>query len=286
MIFKMPEIRLKPGVTIMSLDGSRGFSLVELMVALFLGTLIAAAGVQLLLTSSETYRLQNGLSEVQESGRFAIEYMTRDVRLAGYGMGGAEGSGDCRWEDFITASNTKQSPIRFSTSSILETQNDVTDVMSGNVNDVLVVHRCAISEDDTNCLGSSTNIEKGDLIISEYFVNDRNLYCRDKTEGRSVIGTLVRGVESFQVLYGVRETNGSHITSYVTIDNVDTNRDVAAVQLGLLLSSEENPAATTTIVQSYDLLDKADIEVNDRADVNSRKFTTTVEFRNAPRKLI
>ncbi|MBV1882911.1 MAG: PilW family protein [Pseudomonadales bacterium] len=268
----------------------RGFSLVELLVALLLGSLIAAAGIQLLLTSSQTYRLQNGTSEVQEGGRFSIEYMIRDIRLAGHGMGGAAGGGECGWSEFVTDTGGKQSPIRLGSAPAVVSQNDVVDSWSGNESDVLVVHRCAVTEDDTSCLGDSLNINQSTLIISEYYVNDRNLYCRDRTGGASTVGKLVTGVESFQVLYGVRGASDYHISTYTTVDDLPADSSVVAIQLGLLLTTDEYDSVVSTgtvipsVGKSYDVLDKT-VTVNDETSLISRKFTTTVELRNMPRRL-
>ncbi|MBL4868759.1 MAG: PilW family protein [Pseudomonadales bacterium] len=289
MTFNNQQISQIKRKSLISVKRRQGFSLVELLVALLLGSLISAAGIQLLLTSSQSYRLQNGMSEVQEGGRFSIEYMIRDIRLAGHGMGGAAGGGDCGWGEFVTETNGKQSPIRIGTTDSPESLNDVIDLWSGNASDVLVVHRCAVSVDDTTCLGRSVN--DGVLIVSEYYVKNRNLYCKDKTAGASVVGKLVSGVESFQVLYGVRGTNDYHISSYKTVNNIPADSNVSAIQLGLLLTSEQYETedgatpVTLSVSRSYDLLDKVGITVNDESGLISRKFTTTVELRNAPRKL-
>jgi prepilin-type N-terminal cleavage/methylation domain-containing protein len=61
----------------------RGFSLVELMVALLLGTLITAAAVQMFITNQRSFRLQQTMSEVQETGRFAAELISKELRMAG-----------------------------------------------------------------------------------------------------------------------------------------------------------------------------------------------------------
>jgi len=60
-----------------------GFSLVELMIALTLGLVITGVVVQIFTSSRSTYDLEEGLSEVQEQGRFAMEYLAGDVRQAG-----------------------------------------------------------------------------------------------------------------------------------------------------------------------------------------------------------
>ncbi len=62
----------------------QGFSLVELMIAMLLGLLLLVGVVNLFLGSSQTYRLQEALFRVQESGRFALDIMQRDLLNAGF----------------------------------------------------------------------------------------------------------------------------------------------------------------------------------------------------------
>ncbi len=59
-------------------------TLVEIMVAMVIGLIITAAVAQVYATSRATYQLTEGLSRVQENGRFGLEFLTRDVRMAGY----------------------------------------------------------------------------------------------------------------------------------------------------------------------------------------------------------
>ncbi len=61
----------------------RGLSIVELMVALTIGLIIVIAVERIFVTSSGTFRATEGLSRAQETGRFAIEFMSRDIRMAG-----------------------------------------------------------------------------------------------------------------------------------------------------------------------------------------------------------
>lgn len=62
----------------------KGFTLVELMVALTLGLLISAAAIQLFLGGLLTSRMQEANAELQNSGVFGLDYVTRDLRLANY----------------------------------------------------------------------------------------------------------------------------------------------------------------------------------------------------------
>ncbi|MGA9422630.1 MAG: PilW family protein [Rhodanobacteraceae bacterium] len=61
-----------------------GLSLIELMVALAISTLVALGIVQIFSASRMTYQVQEGLSRVQESGRYAVQTLQRDLRMVGY----------------------------------------------------------------------------------------------------------------------------------------------------------------------------------------------------------
>lgn len=60
----------------------RGFTLVELMIAIVLGLIVTAAAVQLFITAQRGLVIQQGSSNLQNSASFGLEYMLRDVRLA------------------------------------------------------------------------------------------------------------------------------------------------------------------------------------------------------------
>ena len=60
-----------------------GFTLIELMIALTLGLIITGVIVQVFTSTRSTYDLETGLSEVQEQGRFAMEFLAKDIRQAG-----------------------------------------------------------------------------------------------------------------------------------------------------------------------------------------------------------
>ncbi|WP_354623371.1 PilW family protein [Psychromonas sp. MME2] len=67
-----------------SLSLQRGFSLIEMMIAIPLGLLVMLAVLQIFTSSLQGVHLQNGFARVQESGRMATELMIRDIRGADY----------------------------------------------------------------------------------------------------------------------------------------------------------------------------------------------------------
>lgn len=64
-------------------SGQRGFSLVELMVAITLGFVVVAAVGYLYLGSRQSFRNTENMARMQESARYALDIMARDLRMAG-----------------------------------------------------------------------------------------------------------------------------------------------------------------------------------------------------------
>jgi type IV pilus assembly protein PilW len=60
-----------------------GLSLVELMIAITLGLVLMAGVVQMFVSSKTVYTTQQNLTRIQETGRLAIEFLSRDLRMAG-----------------------------------------------------------------------------------------------------------------------------------------------------------------------------------------------------------
>jgi type IV pilus assembly protein PilW len=60
-----------------------GLSLIELMVALILGLFVVGGAITLTLANRQSYRTNEGLSQLQESARTAFELLDRDFRQAG-----------------------------------------------------------------------------------------------------------------------------------------------------------------------------------------------------------
>jgi type IV pilus assembly protein PilW len=63
---------------------TRGVSLIELMVALAIGSLLVLGLVEVFAASRTAYQMSEGMARVQENSRFAIDYLQRDLRMGGH----------------------------------------------------------------------------------------------------------------------------------------------------------------------------------------------------------
>ena len=66
----------------------RGFTLVELMITAALSSLVFAAGYQMFAGQRKSYSIQHDLAEMQQHVRGCEQMMTREIRMAGYDIGG------------------------------------------------------------------------------------------------------------------------------------------------------------------------------------------------------
>ncbi|MEM1435584.1 MAG: PilW family protein [Pseudomonadota bacterium] len=77
--------RQQPATTLsLPATAPRGFSLIELMLALGLGLVVVTGIVQLFIGNSQTYTVLNGQSRLQENARFGFEFITQAARSAGF----------------------------------------------------------------------------------------------------------------------------------------------------------------------------------------------------------
>lgn len=61
-----------------------GMTLIEIMIALLIGAFLLGGVMQIFVSSQQTNRMQENLSRLQENGRFALEFISKDIRRAGF----------------------------------------------------------------------------------------------------------------------------------------------------------------------------------------------------------
>jgi len=145
----------------------QGITLIELMIALVIGLLATGAMLKVYVDSSRLYRFNEGLARIQENGRFGLEFIRRDARMAGF------------WGCYHGADLTNRiSPgstgyISYESNDITGTNNDGLNdadsiTFSGAGNSVATVSSDMTSADSTITISSAGDFELGEaLLISD-----------------------------------------------------------------------------------------------------------------------
>lgn len=65
-------------------DKERGFTLVEVLMAMAIATLLLGSMYSVYTTNYKTFRVQEQIAEAQQNARGALQLMSRDITMAGY----------------------------------------------------------------------------------------------------------------------------------------------------------------------------------------------------------
>lgn len=195
--------------------GHAGFTLVELLVAMTLGLLVAGAAVASLIIARQGFNSVDGSSQVRENVRFAASMIERISKEAGFV--------NVSYGFFPSTSNpvSLQAPLRGYDNARVTIVGAAPTYPTGGVNnsDVLVVNFFGASDPPVdgaaadgsmvNCagVGEPQNSARPATSIFSVVVSatgDPTLVCtyRDPTTLVWATVPLVQGVESFQILYG------------------------------------------------------------------------------------
>ncbi len=272
----------------------RGLTLIEIMVALLIGSFLLAGVLQIFIVNRQTYRVQENLSRIQENGRFAIDYLNRYIRLAGY----------IADETFLDLKNRNQNkrgtltPIVFNTT----TNNALVGGNSVGLNnsDSITVRFQGNPPYNpmTDCLGNTIISASGNVVATNQFsiptgLQDNNLYCNAghrTAAGAVVAGTsqtqpVIEGVENMQLRYCSRKPDN---ISCVRADLVPDWTQVESIKISLLVRSVDDNLISEPKSYRFDL--DGDPGTGDDADEIitppatdrhlRRVFTTTIAVRN------
>jgi type IV pilus assembly protein PilW len=240
----MGDRRLRPGQP--SALYQRGLTLAELMVSIALGLLVVLVASVLLLSSSTSYLEQNEAVQLGDGGRFALEIIARAVRGAGSGNWEGDAVGGAALA-LVPGDSANISGL--DARSVSKNGDGIVDPLADAVNgsDVLAVRfsgaGAGLAGDGSvlNCAGfgvgaASSEQDRGWSIFYVAHDADGEAELRCKYRGQHGWGAdaIVRGVDSFQVLYGV-DTDGvpdgmaNHYLNATAIDAFDAALPLSGV---------------------------------------------------------
>lgn len=138
----------------------KGLSLIELMISLTLGIVLMTGVMQMFLTSRTTYDTQQAISRIQEGGRMAVEFLSQDIRMAGY-QGCSSRSANQNIEIGLEdPTNDYLLDFTRSIEGYSDTDHPMDDVDVADGSEVLVIRRASnVSMPIVGPTGSTANLE-------------------------------------------------------------------------------------------------------------------------------
>ncbi len=235
----------------------RGFTLIELMIALLIGIFLIGGLLTLVQAMKRTSTIQSGLSQLQENERLAMTLVTNVVQSTGY------------FPDPLTNSQASEFPAA---GSFVQGQ-ALYGTGTGTLDTLFV--RYATSGTD-NVMDCSGNTQSSPTLLTNEFSLDASgdLQCTltgggDAEDSSSVI-TLVSGLTNMAILYGVQTNPASGNTSvdaYLNASQVSAGNywpDVISVEVALtfknpLYGEPGQTNQTITFRRVIDLMNKAGV---------------------------
>lgn len=292
---------------------SKGFTLIELMVSLTLALIIMLSAMQLLLTNQMSFNLQSGMGNVQENGRFALDYINSTVRSAEYSQNIATPTtGIIMFKDELpsdAANKIEDSHVTNNDITLIETQVSPGVTKNKGYSDQLVtrmwISQAMIDGGFRDCEGNT--VTTPGFVVTRYFVradltsNNEALACDAgfyQADAASVSNykdngvVLLSTIDSFQVLFGVSAfplpTLGQRFpVQYMTAKAytdipVASRPAIVSLRIGLVVRSNEkvNTGFNST-PEKITVLDKEISGSNLDDKFVHRLFTSTLALRNA-----
>jgi type IV pilus assembly protein PilW len=274
------------------LNNQKGFTLVEIMISMALGLVIAGAVIQIMVSNSVTEKLNRAMASTQESGRFIINRLRSEMLMVGlYDQMNPKLNLDV---DIVDENNfVRNHPVILPNTFAARNELGAKQGADGG-NDTLVVSL----QNKMDCRGYTLGYENQEefYVINEYYVSDNKLKCRG-FDGRYLRGqkvaeghnshksiTVLDDVVNFQVTYGVTDlasTSGSAIpTRFITADNIqnalDNGKTIVALRVALVVRADSDITVETK--PFFKLLNEDAYSPSDNGLYKS--FETTITLRN------
>lgn len=276
-----------------SLHKQYGLTLIELMIAMTLSLVVVFAVGSILVTSNKAASLSDTVSDSQETGRFVMGYMNRQILRAGFNP-----------SQSLTMTKLSAFPPLCTA--------DPADVMclsnsdDNDTGDRIAIRRIAEQGTDNAVTCSSSRLQVGGaditedaIVIDAYWIgpdsnNRLNLRCQTYDADGSTLGvagtaftpaaSLALGIVGMHVLYGESneppEDQIFSVNRYVSADNVTNWDNIYAIRIGIITQALSTTQAIASN-QIYTLLDATTYEYDDQ--ISRQVFTTTVALLNLAR---
>lgn len=205
-----------------------GMTLIEIMIALLIGAFLLGGVLQIFINTKQTNRMQENISRLQENGRFAMDFLSRDIRMAGYWgcHSGPSPSIDIAGEDNNAAVDT--------------IDNGTDTITMKGVFTLTPSTTCSAAANSANSCGVGINCYTNASSTITYKIN--NSVLQKDADG------VVEGIENMQILYGVDTdaTSSSEANYYVTANLVTAANWPNVISIRITLTARTIDSNLTT----------------------------------------
>ena len=222
---------------------AKGFTLIELMVALAIGLLVTLVVLQAYLGGLGTQRAQTDAARAQESSRIAFDLLAHSLRQAGYKNPKAPGLGFCdsTTQRLATINDPATiSPIAANlVGSTVTIANNSDAVKVRYFGEGLPVGPFTTDNSIRDCLGNP--VAPNTLAEDTFFVaadannnNEPTLFCYTTNDATRGNVPLVAGIESMQILYGDDNDADGIVNRYIHGGSISLPNNVRSVKLSII----------------------------------------------------
>ncbi|MBI3772289.1 MAG: PilW family protein [Gammaproteobacteria bacterium] len=228
-----------------------GLTLVEMMVAITISLILMAGVTQIFLSSKSSHTVQNGMVQLQENARFALDSLANDIQMAGFAVATAA-------PNRVTIARTLNNAAA----------NAIAGITIAAGSDTIEVNY----QSATDCLGNGTGI--GGIATNLYFTDGTNLMCSSNGGAAQVIA---EGVEDMQILYGIDTNSDGIANQYVAANAGMTITQIVSVRIALLVNTVNSVGLSAA--GTYSLLNETPVgPFND--NLLRQVYTRTIILRN------
>lgn len=270
------------------MNNQKGFTLIELMIALVLGSLIVAASIQVFINANQSLAFQQSSANIQNSGLFGMDYIIRDLRRANIDSNSAAMTVDTL-HGGVVFNNTNISKATMTNGeaiNVLLTKSSIGPSNFKNLkSDQIVIQYKNTIGSQFNCEG--VKVLPNQFVVQRYFIKEEKaaaaadeyrplslrckatVYTGDSTASLDLSGDgemLIPNVDHFRVLLGIARDNEIKTAGVVTkakdgvmdefiyvspseYAKLSDKPQIVSIQLGILLRSPETVANGTELTK-------------------------------------
>ncbi|NOU14620.1 MAG: prepilin-type N-terminal cleavage/methylation domain-containing protein [Methylococcaceae bacterium] len=211
-----PHYKLQPKLVLSRYQN--GMTLIEIMISLLIGAFLLGGVLQVFIGTKQTNRMQENVSRLQENGRLALDFLSKDIRMAGY------------WGCLVPA-------VANIDIAGTNDNNNVNKIDNGT-DTITISGAFDLTNPPAGVCGTGVDTSAAYYSTIAYKIN--NVTLQRNADG------LVEGVENMQILYGAdSDANGSP-DYYVAAGTVGLDMTkVISIRITLTLQTLDAHLTTT-----------------------------------------